>query len=87
MSLTRPYLWLAAVVAVVSLANVARGQHFDNFQPFIEPNTWNPDLQFFAPAEVDTFGGEHWVLPDLRPHVSVHDAAGRSWAVPRQSAE
>ena len=35
----------------------ADGYNPDYCQPFIEPMAFNPDFQFFAPAEVDTFGG------------------------------
>jgi len=31
---------------------------FWTFQPFVDPGYFNPDFQFFAPAEVDDFGGE-----------------------------
>ena len=33
------------------------GQNPDFFHPFIEPGTFDPDWQFFAPAEVGEFGG------------------------------
>jgi hypothetical protein len=76
MSLTRPLSWLAAAVAVISLAAAAHAQERDaNFatnehdvpstapqfhlaaNPFIELDSFDPDLQFFAPAEVGSFGG------------------------------
>ena len=76
MSLTRPQLWLAALLAAVSLAAMANAQdpnaHFatsardfpstapefhTRFNPFIEPDEFDPDLQFFAPAQVSDFGG------------------------------
>jgi hypothetical protein len=50
----RPLIWLAAVLAVVGLANTASAQRF---QPFIDPGYFEPDFQFFAPAEVGDFGG------------------------------
>lgn len=57
MSLTRSISCLAAaLLAVVWLTNAARAEH-PQFQPFIEPDYFNPDLQFFAPAEVSEFGG------------------------------
>jgi hypothetical protein len=57
MSLTRSNSCLAAaLLAVVWLTNAARAEH-PQFQPFIEPDYFNPDLQFFAPAEVSEFGG------------------------------
>jgi len=31
---------------------------FWTFQPFLDPGYFNPDFQFFAPAEVGDFGGE-----------------------------
>lgn len=54
MSMQRPFFWLATVLALVTLGQVAQAQRY---QPFIEPDTFNPDLQFFAPAEVSDFGG------------------------------
>ncbi|MGH8245285.1 MAG: hypothetical protein ACREUU_02505, partial [Gammaproteobacteria bacterium] len=76
MSLTRPHLWLAALMAVVSLAAGAHAQDFGGnfatnehdvpttapefhtrFNPFIEPDRFDPDLQFFAPAQVSEFSG------------------------------
>ncbi len=54
MSMQRPFVWLAAVLALVSFGQVA---HAQRYQPFIEPDTFRPDLQFFAPAEVSDFGG------------------------------
>lgn len=57
MSLTRSFSCLtAALLAVVWLASAAQAEH-PEFQPFIEPDYFNPDLQFFAPAEVSEFGG------------------------------
>lgn len=48
----RLWSWLAAVVTLVVLANSASAQHLT---PFIPPDYFDPDLQFFAPAEVDYF--------------------------------
>lgn len=53
MLLTRLKTWLAAFVAALSVSSVAHAQQFG---PFIEPDSWNPDLQFFAPAEVSEYG-------------------------------
>jgi hypothetical protein len=41
-------------LAIVSL--LAFDAQAQRFQPFIEADTFGPDLQFFAPAEIDTFG-------------------------------
>lgn len=49
----RPFVWLAAIVAVVGLAQAASAQHY---QPFIDPGYFPSDFQFFAPAEVSEFG-------------------------------
>ena len=52
----RPFVWLAALLAVVSLAGTAQAQ---KYEPFIDPGYFGqPDFQFFAPAEVGDFGGE-----------------------------
>ena len=64
MSLKSQFAWIAALVAVVSVASVARAQRVtvshashNGVNPFIEPDTFNPDLQFFAPAQVDPYSG------------------------------
>jgi hypothetical protein len=49
----RPFVWLAALLAVVGLANTASAQRY---QPFIDPGYFPSDFQFFAPAEVGDFG-------------------------------
>ncbi len=49
----RPFVWLAALVAVVGLAPAASAQRY---QPFIDPGYFETDFQFFAPAEVGDFG-------------------------------
>lgn len=54
MSRMRPFVWLAALWAVLGLAAPAGAQHF---QPFIDPGYFQPDFQFFAPAEISDFGG------------------------------
>jgi hypothetical protein len=53
MSRIRPFAWLAALLAVVGWAAPAAAQHF---QPFLDPGYFEPDFQFFAPAEVSEFG-------------------------------
>ena len=73
MSMIRPIAWLATVVVVLGMASHAGAQgipgppgnitqpgslHFWEFQPFLDPKTFAPDFQFFAPAEVNDFGGE-----------------------------
>lgn len=45
--------WVAAMVTLLGLANSANAQEF---QPFIDPAYFNPDFQFFAPADVDYYG-------------------------------
>lgn len=59
MSLTRLHSWLAAFVAVISLAASAGAQEFHNeINPFVELDEFGGhDFQFFAPAEVGDFGG------------------------------
>jgi hypothetical protein len=54
MAMIRPFAWLAALVAALGLAASASAQYY---QPFIDPGYFEPDFQFFAPAEVDDFGG------------------------------
>ena len=49
----RSFVWLAAFSVVVGLAGTASAQRF---QPFIDPGYFEPDFQFFAPAEVGDFG-------------------------------
>jgi len=67
MLMNRPIAWLAAVVLAVVLANSAAAQGLPTspgqapifeFQPFLDPGYFEPDFQFFAPAEVNDFGGE-----------------------------
>ena len=54
MSLIRPFAWLAAMLAVLGMSSSALAQHY---QPFIDPAYFNPDFQFFAPAEVSAYSG------------------------------
>lgn len=56
MSLTRPFAWLASLVMFGSLATLASAQH-PRINPFVEPDAFSPDLQFFAPAEVGDYSG------------------------------
>jgi hypothetical protein len=67
MSMIRPLAWLTAIALIVGLASRATAQGvptspgsstFWEFQPFLDPGYFQPDFQFFAPAEVDDFGGE-----------------------------
>jgi hypothetical protein len=67
MSLIRSTARLAAFVVVLALAASSRAQgvptapghdSFWKFQPFLDPGYFEPDFQFFAPAEVNDFGGE-----------------------------
>jgi hypothetical protein len=78
MSLSRPLTWLAAVLSVLTLVSTASAQKAN---PFIELDYFEPDFQFFAPAEVSDFGlgetGEHWILRHLRPRLHEHVAARR----------
>lgn len=69
--LTRTFSWLTALTIVLSLASVAHAQreiaHIpplvnpdptnpDMMQPFISPLAFDPDYQFFAPADISNFG-------------------------------
>jgi hypothetical protein len=52
----RPFVWLAALLAVMGLAGTAKAQ---KYEPFFDPGYFGqPDFQYFAPAEVGDFGGE-----------------------------
>src|SRR5678815_5155805 len=64
MSLKSPFAWIAALMVVISTASVARAQTLPvshashvGINPFIEPDRFDPDYQFFAPAEVDPYSG------------------------------
>jgi hypothetical protein len=64
MSLKRPFAWIAALVVVISVASVARAQTMPvshashvGVNPFIEPDYFRPDFQFFAPSQVDPYSG------------------------------
>jgi hypothetical protein len=59
MSLTRPSSWLAAVIAVLSLAAGAHAQEFHSrLNPFVELDEFGTrDFQYFAPADITDFGG------------------------------
>jgi hypothetical protein len=65
MSMIRPIAWMAAVWLVLQTAtasgqlpNVPLLPKDQQFSPFIDPGYFQPDFQFFAPAEVYDFGGE-----------------------------
>src|SRR5438128_9075842 len=53
MSLIRPFAWLAALIVALGLSASARAQVF---QPFVDPGYFEPDFQWFAPAEVGDIG-------------------------------
>ena len=55
MSWIRPIAKLAAFFIVLGLSTAVYGQRF---QPFIDPGYFEPDFQWFAPAEVGDFGGK-----------------------------
>lgn len=55
MSRTKLILCLAVALVAGLIAAEARSQ---TFQPFIDPDYFHPDLQFFAPAELTEYGGE-----------------------------
>jgi hypothetical protein len=45
--------WLIALVVTLMLAPSVQAQKYD---PFIDPGYFEPDFQFFAPADINTFG-------------------------------
>ena len=53
MSITRTTFWLAAVTLLGLASNVQAQLH----HPFIEPDRFDPDYQFFAPVDIDDYGG------------------------------
>lgn len=64
MSLKSQFAWIAALVVVISVASVARAQRITvshdshvGVNPFIEPDRFGPDFQFFAPADIDEYSG------------------------------
>jgi len=65
MSLKSQFAWIAALVAVITVASPARAQqtitvsHASHVgvNPFIEPDRFGPDFQFFAPADIDEYSG------------------------------
>lgn len=68
MSLKRSKLWITVVLAALSCMSRARAEHptmpatgptvqLERFTPFIEPDSFGPDFQFFAPADVSSYGG------------------------------
>ncbi|MFO0870802.1 MAG: hypothetical protein U0935_17885 [Pirellulales bacterium] len=48
----------ACLTAMVVVAALAAPSYAQRFQPFIDPDYFHPDLQFFAPAEAEEYGGE-----------------------------
>lgn len=58
MSMIRPIAKLAAFLVVLGLAGTL---HAQRFQPFIDPGYFEPDFQYFAPAEVGDFGGKDFI--------------------------
>ena len=70
MSLTKSRAWLAALLALATFAPLASGEYQPSspgdpsatagkpgrFVPFLEPDYFGPDLQFFAPADVTAYG-------------------------------
>src|SRR5436190_2120277 len=81
MSMFRPIAWLAAVIVALGMAGGAWAQvptspgssHLWQFQPFADPSQFSPDFQFFAPAEVDDFGGEE------KPHTGIYVTFDRTY--------
>lgn len=76
--------WLAAVATVIGLASTAQAGDFGPL--FVDPDYFNPDLQFFAPADVDYFGDPAppttgWFFTYDRMYMSVSrpDTATRPW--------
>ena len=64
MSLKSPFAWIAALVVAISVASVARAQTMPvsrassvRANPFIEPDYFEPDYHFCAPAQVDPYSG------------------------------
>lgn len=63
MSITKFKLWLGAFLMLAATVPVAQAQILTEAEnaphtgPFIEPDTFKSDLQFFAPAEVDDYSG------------------------------
>lgn len=58
MSMIRPIAKLAAFLLVLGATATL---HAQRFQPFIDPGYFEPDFQFFAPAEVGDFGGKDFI--------------------------
>jgi hypothetical protein len=63
MSITKFKLWLGAFLMLAATVPVAQAQIVTEAEnaphtgPFIEPDTFKSDLQFFAPAEIDDYSG------------------------------
>ena len=48
----------ASLVAMLLAAAMTATAGAQQFQPFIDPDYFHPDFQFFAPAELNEYGGE-----------------------------
>ncbi|QDU25239.1 hypothetical protein ETAA8_03020 [Anatilimnocola aggregata] len=68
MSLKRSKLWFTVILAAMSFATSLRGEHptlpssgptvqLERWSPFIEPESFGDDYQYFAPADVSGYGG------------------------------
>lgn len=82
MSMIRPIAWLAAISLSLGIAISAQAQgvptapgsdHLWEFQPFLDPGYFQPDFQFFAPAEIDDFGGE------VKPNTGIYVTFDRTY--------
>jgi hypothetical protein len=80
MSMIRPIAWLAAVWLVLQAATanaqlprVPMLPKDQQLSPFLDPGYFQPDFQFFAPAEVYDFGGEE------KPNYGLYVAFDRTY--------
>jgi len=80
MSMIRPIAWLAAVWLVLQAAtanaqlpNIPLLPKDQQLSPFLDPGYFQPDFQFFAPAEVYDFGGEE------KPNYGLYVAFDRTY--------
>jgi hypothetical protein len=80
MSMIRPIAWLAAVwlvlqaaTASAQLPKVPQLPKDQQLSPFLDPGYFQPDFQFFAPAEVYDFGGEE------KPNYGLYVAFDRTY--------
>jgi hypothetical protein len=72
MSMIRPIACLAAVWLVLQATASAQPKE-QQFSPFLDPGYFQPDFQFFAPAEVYDFGGEE------KPNYGLYVAFDRTY--------